>query len=316
MELRPGWTFLGILKNMFFLLLFLQVLPLFISGIKNNINQVVHDKTEVGYMHLRGFIGDSFSFTKQLEAFEKNDAIKGLVLKIDSPGGYPASSQAIYRELVRFKTTKPVVAFTENVCASGAYYAASAANKVIANPSSLMGSIGALMKAPNFKEFLDTWKIKNVSIQSGEYKTAMDPFSELKPAELAYLQALTDDCYDQFITDVAEQRGLSKETHKAWANGKIFTGNQALKLKLVDELGTYRDAIAAMATLLKVKPVEVKLISGRKPVQGLMKLVAGDDDEYGAEMRTPLASSVASFCVDVYRKITVQLGAEQPELRA
>lgn len=314
MKQSAGWTFLGILKNVFFLLLFLQVLPFFIIGIKNNIDLVLHDKVEVGYMHVRGLIGDSVSYTKQLEEFEKNDSIKGLILKIDSPGGYPASSQVLFRELVRFKEKKPVIVFVENLCASGGYYVASSANKIITNPSSLIGSIGVLMRAPNVKEFLDSWKIKSVCIQSGDYKTAMDPFQEIKDVELKYLQSVSDDCYEQFVVDVAQQRGLDRDDHKMWANGKIFTGNQALKLKLVDGLGTYRDALDEMAKLLKVKSGGLKLISGRKPVQGLMKLVSGDD-EYGTEMKAPLARSVASFCVDVYRHITMQLGSDQPELR-
>lgn len=308
MKLQAGWTFLGILKNMFFLLLFLQVLPFFVTSIKKNIDHAVNSKTEVGYMAIQGFLADSSWYTKNLEELEKNDSIKGLVLKIESSGGYPATSQAVYKELVRFKTKKPIVVFTENVCASGAYYIAAAGNKIIANPSSLLGSIGAIMRAPNFKDLMEDWKLKSVCVKSGKYKNALDPFSSITNDDLDYLQDVVDDTYNQFVADVALQRGLDQSNHEAWANGRIFTGNQALKLKLVDELGTQRDAAESMAKILGIQASDMKLVSVNKPVQGLMRLLSGEDESV-TESHATISQQVASFCVSIYRDIISQLGS-------
>ncbi|MBM3886639.1 signal peptide peptidase SppA [Candidatus Dependentiae bacterium] len=310
MKLRQGWTFLGILKNLFFLLLFLQVLPFFIVGIKNNIDEVVKDKIEVGYLNLRNTINDSVFYSKRIQEFEMNPSIQGLIIKVESPGGLPGSSQAIFRELSKFKHKKPVIAFIENYGTSGAYYAICGANKIIANPSAIVGSIGAVLRAPNVKDLLESWKIKHTVVQSGEYKTALDPLKAINPDEVEYLHKMTDDTYNQFVADVAHERGLNKLQHKEWANGKIFTGNQAKKLNLIDDVGSYRDAIEAMATMLKTDTSQLKLITTSR-AQGLMRYLAGDDD-YGAEMQASLASRIAEFGVHVYQQVVLKMGSEQP----
>lgn len=314
MKLTSGWTFLGVLKNIFYLLLFLQVLPFFIAGIRSSINEVVGGKTEVGYLYLRDAITDSVFYTKRIQDFEANPSIEGLIVKVESPGGMPGSSQAIFRELRRFKTKKPVIAFIENCGASGAYYAVCGANKIIANPSAIVGSIGAVLRAPNVKHLLESWKITHTHVQAGEYKTALDPFKDVKPNEVEFLQKMADDTYDQFVADVAQYRGLDKADHKTWANGKIFTGNQAKQLKLIDDLGSYRDAVDAMAILLKVDSDDLKLITGSRSMRGIMRHFS-DEDDFGAEMRSSLGARMANFCVKVYQQAAMQLGAEQSQLQ-
>jgi protease-4 len=313
---NPGWTFLGILKNIFFLLLFLQVLPVFITNIKRSIDDISEGKTEVGYLHLNGAIADSTVFIKRLQAFEMNKDIAGVIIKIESPGGLPGSSQAMLQEVVRIKEKKPVVAFIENIGASGAYYVAVGANKIVANPSSLVGSIGTIMKVPNVKELLDSWKVKNVFVQTGAYKTSLDPFKEIDPKEVAFLQTMSDDTYDQFITDVAAHRGLDKAQHATWANGKIFTARQGKELKLVDELGSFTTAVDAMATLLKTDRSSLKLISAQRGVRSFMQQLSGSDDEdFGTEMHASYARRLAQFCVSVYHEAALMVGSEQPTLQ-
>jgi protease-4 len=313
MKLSSGWTFLGILKNIFFLLIFLQILPFLIAGIKSGINQVVSDKTEVGYLCLRDAITDSAFYTKRIQDFETNPLIEGLIIKVESPGGMPGSSQAIFRELCHFKTKKPVIAFIENCGASGAYYAVCGASKIIANPSAIVGSIGAVLRVPNVKHLLESWKVTHTLVQAGDYKTALDPFKDVKQSEVEFLQKMADDTYDQFIADVAQQRGLDKASHKIWADGKIFTGNQAKQLKLVDDLGSYRDALDAMAVLLKVDSDDLKLVTGSRGVRAISRYFS-DEDDFGAEISSSLAVRMANFCVKMYQQSAMQVGAEQPQL--
>ncbi len=306
----PGWTFLGLLKNIFFLLLFLQVLPFLITGVKGSLDEMLHDKSEVGYMVMRGEIVDSGWYASQIQDLEESPDIRGLIIRIDSPGGFPGSSQAIFRELLAFKNKKPVVVLAENMCASGAYYVACAASKIITNPSTLVGSIGTVMRVPNVKELLDSWKIKNVCIQSGEFKTAADPFKELKNEDLDHLQGVSDDTYQQFVADVAAQRGLDLAQHEAWANGRVFTGAQAHALGLVDELGSYRDAVAAMAKILALTPADIRLVSVKKPMGGMLKFLSDDDEGLGVS--TSVAARLGRFCADVYDSLMVSLAARKP----
>lgn len=308
MKLQPGWTFLGILKNIFFTLLFIQMLPFLISGVKNTLATIDCKYVEVGYVTLRGMISDSASFVKQLEEFEKNPLIKGVMIKVDSPGGMPASSQAMLQAVLHCKEKKPVVAFTENLCASGSYYAVCGATKVFANPSSLVGSIGAVMSVQNVKGLLESWKIKSTCIKAGEYKTALDPFQEIKQGDITYMQVLADETYNQFVEDVAKHRGIDKKQQKLWANGKIFTGNQALQLKLIDELGSSRAAVDYMKKLLEVSAdTNLKFITSSHASKGLMqRLLHGDDDEDG-DMSTCVTASVADFITNVYQQVVMQV---------
>lgn len=315
MKLQPGWTFFGILKNIFFLLLFLQVLPLLFVGIKTNIDDVLHNKTEVGYIFLRGEINDSAYYIKRLEQFESDPLIAGLIVKVDCPGGVSGASQAAFREFTRFKTKKPIVAFVENICTSGAYYAVCGANKILVNPSSLVGSIGNYMRAPNVKELLDSWKIKHYYIQSGEFKTTLDPFKEVVEENFEGLQSLSDDCYNQFVSDVATQRGLDPELHKVWANGRLFSGSQAKNLNLVDDFGSYRDAIETMAKILQIDAKEVKLVKNHNGIRGIRRLFTDNEEDFGVDMQSSLATKVAQFCVQVYKEFTMQVTSVQPELR-
>ena len=285
-------------------------------NIKSSVDEVLLDKINVGYLFLRGEINDSTYYVKRLQQFESDPSIEGLIVKVDCAGGISGASQAAFREFSRFKSKKPVVVFVENICTSGAYYAICGANKIIVNPSSLLGSIGTYMRAPNVKEFLDTWKIKHYYVQSGEFKTTLDPFKDVVPENLTSLQSLADDCYNQFVADVALQRGLDPDKHKIWANGRLFSGSQAKDHKLVDDFGSYRDAIDAMAKILEVSAKDIKLVSNNRGMQGLKKLFMDHEEEFGVEVKSSLVTSAAQFCVQVYKEITMQLNAGQPEIRS
>jgi protease-4 len=304
-------SFYDILKYIMIILVILQFAPSVISKMSHSIYEGVAPTSKVGYLKISGSIDDSAFYIKRLKDFEKTDSIKGLLIKIDSPGGFPGSSQAIAQEIRKFKTKKPVVVYVENVCASAAYYIACEANKILATPSSMIGSIGVVMQLPpNVKGFLDNWSVKMNHIQSGIYKTAGSPTKDMSEIEEKYLQDLTNSAYEQFVADVALARGLDEKTQSTWAEGKIFTGTQALNLKLIDKLGSYSDALDMIKELTGITG-EVHLVAFKKRPSGIMPLLIGDED-YGTE--SSMSSRTAQFLFGVYKNFLLQLSAEQKSM--
>ncbi len=306
-------TFFYYIKNLFMVLLFLSIAPTIISSIKTTIVDAIRPKTEVGLLKIDGVLYDSSYYLNKIEAFSKDDNIKGLILKINSPGGMPGSAQAIFAELKKFKKKKPVVTVVENLCASGAYYIAASSDKIIANPSSLIGSVGVILELPNVKDLLNSWKIKFNYIQSGKYKTAGSPLKDTSSDEITYLQKLSDNTYTQFATDVAQSRNLSEKDFSKWADGKVFTGTQALELKLIDQLGTLQDGIDVIKKLAKIE-TEVKLIHPKKGSGLLHMLTSSDEEEYGMESRS-FAENVGSFASKVYSTFMQQQAVESNVIR-
>ena len=169
------------------------------------------------------------------------------------------------------------------------------------------------MRAPNIKGLLDEWNIKHTHIQAGEYKTALDPLKEIQVGEIAYMQAIADDIYKEFVDDVATHRLLDKTKHELWANGRIFTGNQALKLGLIDEIGSYSDALSYMAQQLEVVPEDIKLHPSIATNQGLLKrLLSSDENETEVSFFDP--KKIACFVANVYRHLLFQLSSSQKQI--
>jgi len=267
------------------------------------IEDAVVPKTHIGYLKVNGLISDSTFYINNIKKFLKSDNIKALLVKVNSPGGFPGTSQTIFSELKKFKTKKPIVAFIENVGTSGAYNVAISANHIIAAPSALVGSIGVwLQLPPNVKGLAEDWKIKFRTIQSGKYKTSGSPFKDLTPEEHEHLQMVSDDSYNQFVSDVALARGISAKNHAVWADGKVFTGNQALKLKLIDSIGSQEDAIEKLKKEAMIEG-EIKLITPRRP-SAFMRMFSGED---GGDTDTSFSSVIASFIYEVYSKVVCSL---------
>jgi protease IV len=278
----PKMSFSGILKNVFWVILILQFAPVAIKNISRSFSSAMEPKTLVGQLNVKGPISDSTFYVRQIHKFLKDKNVKALFLKIDSPGGTAGSSQAIYKELLKFKEQKPIVALVENVAASGGYQVAAASNYIIAPSPSTIGSIGVWLSIPpNLKGISDKWDIKFRHIQSGKYKTAGHPFREDNEEELSFLQSLSDDAYNQFLKDMASARNLSLKNKSEWAEGKIFTGNQALKLKLIDQTGSFSDAITKLKELGKIT-TEIKFAKPKRPSK-FMRLFGGQDDESSEE---------------------------------
>ncbi len=208
---------------------------------------------KVGVVKVEGFIGDTRDVIEQLNQFGKDDGIKAVILRIDSPGGGVASSQEIYEAVIDLKKNKKVVASMGSVAASGGYMVACAADKIVANPGTLTGSISAVMHFANAEELLKKLGLKTSVVKSGKFKDIGSPVREMTAEEKALLQELVDDIYDQFLDMVARDRNIPKEKLRKIADGRVFTGRQAHKLGLVDYLGDMGYAVTLVAEMSGIK---------------------------------------------------------------
>ena len=187
----------------------------------------------------------------QLDEARKNPNVKAILIRVNSPGGSAAASQEIYEELK--KVEKPVVVSVSEVCASGAYYVASAADRIIANRSSSVGSIGVIMQIPNFEDLYEKLGIKYTTIKQGKFKDVGSPDRPITEEEIRLLETQLKEIYGQFIADVAEGRNMDAGEVEELATGWVFLGTEALELGLIDGIGNYKDAINIAAELGGIK---------------------------------------------------------------
>jgi len=192
---------------------------------------------KIGIVTISGIITNSQEIVEQLDAFGKDKAIKAVVLRIDSPGGGVAPSQEIYAAVKGLRKDKKVVASLGAIAASGGYMIACAADKIVANPGTITGSISAIMYFANAEDLLKKIGLKSSVIKSGKYKDIGSPIREMTDDEKKILQELVDDIYNQFLDAITKDRKTSPEEIKRIADGRVFSGRQAQKLKLVDFLG-------------------------------------------------------------------------------
>lgn len=194
--------------------------------------------------------GSPRQIIKKLKLYGSRDDVKAIILRINSPGGSVASVQEIYEEIIRTKKkNKVIVASFGDVSASGGYYIAAAADKIVANPGTITGSIGVIMQSGNFQELFKKIGVKFEIIKSGKFKDSGSPHRALTPEERRIFQQLIDDAYDQFIVAIMEGRGMSRQAILKLATGRVFTGRQALKVGLIDALGGLQRSIEIAAEL-------------------------------------------------------------------
>jgi protease IV len=185
----------------------------------------------------------------------REDNVKAILLRINSPGGTAAASQAIYDELMRARkeTDIKIVATLGDVAASGGYFVASAAHHIVTNPTTVTGSIGVIIRTQNLSSLLDKVGVANQTFQSGQYKDILSPYRAPKPGETEILQGIVTESYQQFLNSIVAGREMPLEKLKPLADGRIFTGVQAQKVGLADSLGNYADALDKAAELAKIK---------------------------------------------------------------
>lgn len=188
---------------------------------------------------------DAGKLVRQLKKCEKDDDVKAVVLRVDSPGGAVAPSQEIHDAVVHLKAKKKVVVSMGSLAASGGYYISAPADRIYAEPGTLTGSIGVIFMHFNVRGLLDWAKVDETTLKSGRYKDTMSPFRPIEDRDREEIQGISDDIYGQFVQAVAQGRGLPEAKVRELAEGRIYTGRRARELKLVDELGGVDDAIAA-----------------------------------------------------------------------
>ncbi len=223
----------------------------------------------VALVEILGPIHGSGSIVRQLKEYSDDESIPAIVLRIDSPGGVASAAQEIYEEIIKVRQDgKKVVASMGGLAASGGYYVACAADSIVANPASLTGSIGVQMQFPNTEQLFKKIGVQFKVVKSGPHKDIGSPHRPMTEEEKRLLQEVIDDTYHQFVDVIVQQRGLPEEDVLALADGRIFSGRQALELGLVDRIGSYEDAIAMAAHMAGIEG-EPRVVKERRRKIGL-----------------------------------------------
>ena len=221
-------------------------------------------QAKVGVVRIEGIIADSRESIEQIDELADDDGIKAVVVRIDSPGGGVAASQEIYRAIRQLQMRKKVIVSMGSVAASGGYLIATAADRIVANPGTITGSISAVMHFADVQELMKKVGVRSSVIKSGKFKDIGSPAREMTAEEKQLIQGLVDDIYDQFVRTVAEDRKIPLEIIRSLADGRIFSGRQALQLKLVDELGGLQDAVLLAGRLAGIEGKPAVVYSAKK----------------------------------------------------
>lgn len=229
-------------------------------------------KGNIGIVEVTGPILSSRQVIENIKIFRDDDDIKAIVVRVDSPGGGVGPSQEIFRELMKTRPVKTVVASMGSVAASGGYYIAAGAQAIVANPGTITGSIGVIMEHVNLTELVQKIGISPRVIKSGEFKDLGSPFRELGDNERQLLQELVDELHQQFVSDAARARNIEKQTMGEIADGRIYTGQTALDLNLIDRLGNLDDAVVWAAELAEMDQEPVPVYPKDNPISVLRKM--------------------------------------------
>jgi protease-4 len=229
-------------------------------------------KGNIGIVEVTGPIVSSRQVIENIKTFRDDDAIKAIVIRVDSPGGGVGPSQEIFRELMKTRPVKTMVASMGSVAASGGYYVAAGAPAIVANPGTITGSIGVIMQQINLTELVKKIGISPVVIKSGEFKDLASPFRELEKNEKQLLQQMVDELHQQFVSDMAQARNMSDEAMAELADGRVYTGQTALNLSLIDRMGNLEDAVAWAAELADMDEDPVPVYPKDTPISILRKM--------------------------------------------
>ena len=217
--------------------------------------------SKIAVIELSEQITGSEDIVRQFKKYRENNSVKAIVFRVESPGGGVAASQEIYEEAKKTRDGgKPVVVSMGSVAASGGYYVSCGASKIVTNPGTLTGSIGVIMEFLHYHDLMAKIGVDETTIKSGKLKDAGSPYRKTTVEEKAYFKGLIADVYDQFVDVVAKERKLDRKYVEKYADGRVFTGRQAVELGFADTLGTMEDAVKIAALLggIKGRPVVVK----------------------------------------------------------
>lgn len=233
-------------------------------------------RDRIGVVEILGPIFESKSTLRLLEQFRDEGDIKGLLVRINSPGGAIAPTQEIYEEINRMRSLGlPVVVSMGTVAASGGYWIACAADTIVANPGTTTGSIGVIAQFAVVEKLLSRWGVEFETIKTGPFKDTGNPYRQVDPKEREWVQDWIDDAFEQFVEVVANSRNLPIETVREYATGRVYTGRQALEMGLVDQMGNFNRAVEIMAVMAGIdgKP---KLVYKRKTRLSLWNVLTED----------------------------------------
>jgi protease IV len=232
---------------------------------------------KIGVVDLDGVILDPSDTVNQLRKLADDDSVKAIIIHVNSPGGGVAASEEIYREVKRIRDEKKkyIVASIQTVGASGAYYVSSATNKIYADDGSVVGSIGVIAEWVNYGDLMRWAKLKPEVLKVGKFKDTGDPTRELTPDERQYMQGLIDNMYGQFVDAVANGRHAKVADIKSIADGRVWTGEQALGMHLIDQVGDFRAAVLDTAKHVDISG-EPTLVHAERQRQSLLDLLFGD----------------------------------------
>jgi len=245
---------------------FIVLIILLMLGLLANLFSRIPVGDRIAILRIDGIILNAEPIVRKLEALRKDKSVKALVIRAESPGGSVGASQEIYRALERFKETgKPVVVSMGNVCASGCFYISMVGDYIYANPGTITGSIGVIVQHTSLKDLLSKLGIKTTSIKTGKFKDTLSPTKELTEEEIAYLQALINKAYEQFIQAILKYRKeIDPSKLREVADGRVFNGEDAYNLRLVDGIGGLQDAIDKAQALAKIEKPRIFYIEESK----------------------------------------------------
>ncbi len=233
----------------------------------------VKSAPKIAVININGVISNYETAIQNIETAQIDSSIKAVVIAVDSPGGAVGAAQEIYSAIEKLRKEKPVVVSMGNVAASGGYYISVPANVIYANPGTITGSIGVIIQHVSFAKVLDKLGVKVENIKSGKNKDILYPNKELTPQQKKLLEETIKDVYNQFLEDIVKYRQIDINTLKQYADGRIFTGRQAKKLKLIDKLGNIQDAVEEAKKLAGLEGKKVMVIRIRKEESILKKML-------------------------------------------
>jgi len=229
---------------------------------------------KLALVRIQGIIDSSEATTDWVNTLRTDDSVLGVLVRVNCPGGAVAPSQEIHAALRRLAEVKPVVVSMASVAASGGYYVSAPAHVIVANPSTLTGSIGVIMELSNLEGLFDKLGIKRQALTSGKLKDAGSPFRAMTSDDRAYLSTLLTDIHEQFLADVASARGMTVEELRPVADGRALTGNQALEAGLVDRLGSYDDALEELRAMCNAS-ADIPLVEQPEEKRPLLQRILG-----------------------------------------
>ncbi|NEU29905.1 signal peptide peptidase SppA [bacterium LRH843] len=256
------------------------------------INGVIEDTGEGSLFQTSGYRHQLI--LSQLEHAAENPTVKGIVVRVNTPGGGVVESAEIYEKIIyaQEKYKKPVFVSMGSMAASGGYYISAPADKIVASPQTITGSLGVIMESINVSRLAEKYGVKVNTIKSGPYKDIMSSTREMTEDERAILQSLINESYEEFVEIIAKGRHISEEDVRKIADGRIYSGKQALELNLIDELGSLDDTIALMKKhigadypvvkyetsvgISKLFSMSMEIATGKSDLAGLERLLSKD----------------------------------------